>query len=224
MEAVTWLVDVVLHMDVHLAAWAQQLGPWLYVVLFAIIFCETGLVFMPLLPGDSLLFAAGALTVLEGSPLGAGRLIVVLSAAAILGDAVNYAVGYRLGEWLVHRAGTRLVNPRHLERTHAFYEKYGNRTIVLARFVPIVRTFAPFVAGIGKMGYAKFATYNIIGGIAWVASFVLAGHFFGDLPVVKRNFHLVILTIIVISLIPVVYELLRARAQSRRDNVLSRGD
>ena len=215
MELLSGLFDIVLHIDVHLADWAAQAGPWLYLILFLIVFCETGLVVTPFLPGDSLLFAAGAVAALQGSGMRVDLLILTLVVAAVLGDAVNYSIGYRVGPKVFHRTDSKLLNVRHLERTRAFFEKYGSRTIVLARFVPIVRTFAPFVAGIGKMRYRRFAIYNVTGGIVWVVGFVLAGYFFGNLPVVKDRFHIVILAIIFLSVLPIVYEALRARSEAR---------
>ncbi len=211
MEFLSQVLDVILHLDQHLARWTQEMGGWVYVVLFAIVFAETGLVIAPFLPGDSLLFAAGAIAALEGSPLDPVWLVVLLSAAAILGDAVNYTIGRRIGPSIFHSSTSRLLNRKHLERTRRFYEKYGGRTIIIARFVPIVRTFAPFVAGIGEMRYARFALYNVTGGIAWVALFVVTGYLFGNLPIVQRNFHVVILAIIVLSVMPIVVEAVRAR-------------
>jgi membrane-associated protein len=204
-------LDVFLHLDQHLAKWTADRGPWVYVILAAIIFCETGLVVTPFLPGDSLLFAAGALAALDGSPLNVWFMVALLSAAAILGDAVNYAIGYRVGPKVFDRPDSRLLNPRHLRKAQAFYEKYGGRTIILARFVPIVRTFAPFVAGIGKMAYRRFAAFNVVGGVVWCAIFLLAGYFFGNIPAIKRNFHIVIVAIIAISLAPIAIEWWRAR-------------
>jgi len=206
-------LDVILHLDQHLARWTQEMGGWVYVVLFAIVFAETGLVIAPFLPGDSLLFAAGAIAALPGSPLSPVWLVVLLSAAAVLGDAVNYTIGRRIGPSIFHSSTSRLLNRKHLEKTRRFYEKYGGRTIIIARFVPIVRTFAPFVAGIGEMRYARFALYNVTGGIAWVGLFVVAGYLFGNLPFVQRNFHFVILAIIVLSVIPIVVEAWRARRE-----------
>ena len=216
MELLGQLLDIILHLDQHLARWTQEMGGWVYVVLFAIVFAETGLVIAPFLPGDSLLFAAGAIAALEGSPLSPVWLVILLSAAAILGDAVNYTVGRRIGPSIFHSSTSRLLNRKHLERTRKFYEKYGGRTIIIARFVPIVRTFAPFVAGIGEMRYARFALYNVTGGIAWVGLFVVAGYLFGNLPIVQRNFHVVILAIIVLSVIPIVVEAWRARREGNR--------
>jgi membrane-associated protein len=211
MDWIAQVVDVVLHLDAHLVVWADVLGIWLYVILFLIIFCETGLVVTPFLPGDSLLFAVGALISVPGSPLGLVETLVLLSIAGVAGDAVNYAIGYRIGPKVFNR-DTWLLNREHLVRTQRFYEKYGGKTIVLARFMPIVRTFAPFVAGIGQMRYTRFATFNVFGAIAWVCSFVVGGYLFGGLPVVKDNFHTVILGIIVISVIPPIVEYLRARS------------
>jgi len=210
MELLRDAIDIFLHLDQHLQAWTADRGPWVYLILFAIIFCETGLVVMPFLPGDSLLFAAGALAAMDGSPLHPAVLVGLLAAAAILGDAVNYAVGYRLGPKVFSR-DSRLLNRKHLQRAQDFYEKYGGRTIILARFLPIIRTFAPFVAGIGKMQYRRFALFNVTGGVVWVASFILAGYWFGNIPAIKRNFHVVILVIILISVAPIVVEYVRNR-------------
>jgi len=188
-------IDVFLHLDAHLNEWAAALGPGLYLLLFAIVFCETGLVVTPFLPGDSLLFAVGALAAMPGSPIGLGGVILLLVAAAVLGDAVNYAIGKRVGP-KVFQSDSRLFKREHLVRTHEFYERHGGKTIILARFVPIVRTFAPFVAGIGEMTYPRFALYNVTGAVLWVFLFVGGGYAFGNLPTVKRNFHFVILAII----------------------------
>jgi membrane-associated protein len=211
MEFLQTVLDLFLHLDQHLNQWAGVLGPWLYLVLFLIVFCETGLVVTPFLPGDSLLFAVGALASIEGSPISLPLIAILLIVAAITGDAVNYAVGNYLGPMVFTSDHVRFLNRRHLERTHEFYERHGGKTIVLARFVPIVRTFAPFVAGIGKMSYRYFAVYNVTGALAWVLSFLLAGYFFGQIPTVKRNFHIVIVAIIIISILPMVFEYLRAR-------------
>ncbi len=205
------LIDIVLHLDVHLAAWSTAMGPWLYVLLFAIVFCETGLVVTPFLPGDSLLFATGALCALPGSPLGIVQIIALLIAAAILGDAVNYGIGYRVGPKVFKSETSWWLNKKHLMRAQRFYEKHGGKTIVLARFMPIVRTFAPFVAGIGKMKYSRFGMFNITGGIAWVASFTFAGFWFGNLPWVKKQFHIVIIAIIILSVVPIIIEFIKER-------------
>jgi membrane-associated protein len=216
MELIGQFIDVFLHLDQHLNEWAVTLGPWLYALLFLIVFCETGLVVTPFLPGDSLLFAVGALASLDGSPIGLPQVGLLLIVAAVLGDAVNYSIGNYLGPAVFTSERSRLLNKQHLVRTQLFYEKHGGKTIFLARFVPIIRTFAPFIAGIGRMRYGYFATYNVTGAISWVLSFLLAGYFFGQLPAVKRNFQFVILGIIVISLIPVVTEFVRARRDAAR--------
>ncbi len=211
------LIDTLLHIDPKsLSAFAESLGPWFYVVLFAIIFAETGLVVTPFLPGDSLLFAVGAVASHPDSRLSLWVIGTALVIAAVLGDAVNYAIGRALGPRVFSRPSSRLLNQKHLLRAHRFYEEYGGVTIVLARFVPIVRTFAPFVAGIGAMSYPRFALYNIAGGLAWITSFLLLGYWFGGLETVKGNFHLVIGAIIVISVLPGVFEYARARLRRQR--------
>jgi membrane-associated protein len=220
MEFLSEILDVLLHLDAHLNRWAEDLGPWTYVLLFAIVFCETGLVITPFLPGDSLLFAVGALAATEGSPIQVVPVSLLLIAAAVLGDALNYALGKLVGPRVFTSERSRLLNRQHLVRTQRFYERHGGKTIILARFVPIVRTFAPFVAGIGRMPYRRFVLYNVIGGVAWVLLFVGTGNFFGNLPVVERNFHYVILAIIVVSVLPAVFEYLRARAEARREPTL----
>ena len=207
------LLDVVLHLDAHLNQWAADLGPWTYVLLFAIVFCETGLVVTPFLPGDSLLFAVGALAASEGSPIQVWEVSLLLIVAAVLGDALNYSIGKLVGPKVFTRESSRFLKKEHLERTQHFYAKHGGKTIILARFIPIVRTFAPFVAGIGRMQYRRFALFNVAGGVAWVALFIGAGHAFGNLPAVKRNFHFVILGIIVVSVLPAVFEWWRGRKQ-----------
>jgi len=209
-----WLssaIDIFLHLDQHLNAWATTLGPWLYLVLFVVIFCETGLVVTPFLPGDSLLFAIGALVSIPGSPLSLPLVLLLLWSAAVLGDAVNYAIGHYLGPRVFSSPRSWLLNPAHVQRTQEFYAKHGGKTIFLARFVPIVRTFAPFIAGIGKMSYPYFAMWNVTGGLVWVFALVLAGYYFGRIPVVQEHFETVILGIIVVSLLPMVFEWLRAR-------------
>ena len=212
---VAQVVDIFLHLDVHLAELAQTMGPWLYLLLFVIIFAETGLVVTPFLPGDSLLFAAGALAALEASELNVHLLAMLLIVAGVLGDAVNYAVGHYFGPRIFFSEKSWLINKDHLRKTQVFYEKHGPFTIVMARFVPIVRTFAPFVAGIGKMRYSKFATYNVTGALAWVLSFMYGGYFFGNMPLIKRNFHIVIVMIIVLSILPMVVQYFRELRQSR---------
>jgi membrane-associated protein len=216
-DLIAQFVDVFLHLDQHLNQWATTLGPWLYVVLFLIVFCETGLVVTPFLPGDSLLFAVGALASLDGSPIDLPQTALLLVTAAVLGDAANYSIGAYLGPAVFSSDRSRLFNKQHLVRTQLFYERHGGKTIFLARFVPIIRTFAPFVAGIGRMRYRYFATYNVTGAIAWVAVCMGAGALFGEIPIVKRNFELVVLGIIAISLIPVVTEFVRARREAARD-------
>ena len=209
MEFLKDLLDFVLHLDKHLPPIIEEYGAWTYLLLFAIVFCETGLVVTPFLPGDSLLFAAGAFTATGALSLWA--LIAVLAAAAILGDTVNYWVGHFLGDRLLNAKRIRIIKPQHIAYTHEFYEKYGGKTIIIARFVPIVRTFAPFVAGLGSMSYGRFMSYNVIGGVGWVVVCTVAGNLFGNLPVVKNNFSLVVLMIIVISLLPGIWEVWRAR-------------
>jgi membrane-associated protein len=207
--------DVLRHLDQHLAEWSQQLGGWLYLALFAIIFAETGLVVTPFLPGDSLLFAVGALCAVPDSAINLGATLPLLLVAAVLGDAVNYAIGRRLGPKVFTTESSRFLNKKHLLRTQEFYERYGGKTIIIARFVPIVRTFAPFVAGIGQMRYRRFVLFNLIGAVLWVALLLPVGYAFGNLPMIKRNFSIVIFAIIGISLLPAVVELLRGR-RSRR--------
>lgn len=207
----THLIDIFLHLDKHLNEWATALGGGLYGILFLIVFCETGLVVTPFLPGDSLLFAVGALCAIDGSPVSLPLVIALLFAAAVLGDALNYAIGRRLGPAAFRSERSWLLNKKHLLRTQAFYERHGGKTIILARFMPIVRTFAPFVAGIGQMRYRRFFSFNVVGAAAWVASFSTLGFLFGNVPTVKRNFTLVIGVIIVLSVMPGVIEYLRAR-------------
>lgn len=214
MDLVHWFVDFFLHLDRHLAEVIQAYGTWTYALLFAIVFLETGLVVTPLLPGDSLLFAAGSFAALGA--LDVSVLFVLLSAAAVLGDTLNYAIGHYLGPKVFHYERSRFFNPDHLRKTHEFYEKYGGKTIIIARFVPIVRTFAPFVAGIGAMSYLRFLAYNVIGGVLWVAVCLFSGFFFGNLPFVKKNFSLVILVIIVLSVLPPIVEYLRHRGEAKR--------
>lgn len=207
-----WLqtaIDVLLHVDVYLAQITADYGLWTYAILALIVFCETGLVVTPFLPGDSLLFAAGAITAL--GTLDPVVLSILLILAAILGDAVNYAIGRRIGERLLEGRLGRFIRREHIERTHAFYERHGGKTIIIARFMPIVRTFAPFVAGIGAMAYRRFFIYNVAGAVLWVVTFVALGAIFGNTPAVKKNFSLVILGIIVVSILPGVIEFLRSR-------------
>ena len=209
------LIDLITHMDAHLGALSASLGPWMYLFLFMIIFCETGLVVTPFLPGDSLLFAVGALCAVPAANLSLPLMIVILIIGAVLGDAVNYAIGYRVGPRVFSSETSRLLNKKHLLRTQAFYEKHGGKTIIIARFVPIIRTFAPFVAGIGRMGYSRFAMFNVVGGVSWVVGFLVLGFWFGNLPVVKDQFHYVIFGIIFLSVLPIVIEFVRERKASR---------
>jgi membrane-associated protein len=211
MELLAQAIDVFLHLDQHLNQWATTLGPWLYLVLFLVVFAETGLVVTPFLPGDSLLFAIGALASIDGSPISLPLMMVTLIVAGILGDAVNYSIGKWLGPAVFKSERSWIFDPKHLERTQQFYEKHGRKTIFLARFVPIVRTFAPFVAGIGRMSYPVFAAWNVSGALVWVISLTLAGYYFGEIPIVKENFETVILAIIAISVAPIGIEFLRAR-------------
>ncbi|MEI6153440.1 MAG: DedA family protein [Deltaproteobacteria bacterium] len=207
MEWIKYIVDFVIHIDVHLGEIIKNYGLWTYLILFLIIFCETGLVITPILPGDSLLFAAGTFAAL--GTLDVIWLFVLLSVAAVAGDTVNYWIGNLVGPNVFEKEKIPLLNKEHLQRTHQFYEKYGGKTIIIARFVPIIRTFAPFVAGIGTMTYWKFISYNVIGGVAWVAICMFAGYYFGNLTFVKKNFSLVILAIVIISILPGVIEFLR---------------
>lgn len=201
----TEILDIILHLDQHLAQWVAYFGPWIYVILFIIIFAETGLVVTPFLPGDSLLFAVGAIASVESSNLNVHIMAVLLMIAGVLGDFVNYKVGYHMGPKIFKRDKSSLFfNKEHLLRTQHFYEEHGAMTIVIARFAPIIRTFAPFVAGIGKMKYSRFAAYNVGGAIAWVGSFLYAGYIFGNIPAVKRNFHFIIFGVIIVSLLPVL--------------------
>ena len=217
MEFTRHAIDVVLHLDRYMNEWIILFGPGIYVLLFLIIFAETGLVVTPFLPGDSLLFALGALTATENAYLNLPLLCVVLIVAAILGDAVNYSIGKYFGERLFKNPQSRIFRREYLDRTHRFYERHGGKTIVLARFVPIVRTFAPFVAGMGRMTYSQFAFYNVVGALVWVLSITIAGAIFGNLPMVKQNFHIVVLAIIVISVLPVVVEMWKARREIKAE-------
>jgi membrane-associated protein len=217
MDWIRTLLDFVLHIDQHLNQIVADYGTGTYLILWLIVFCETGLVVTPFLPGDSLLFAIGALAARPGSPLNAHFLFLLLFSAAVLGDTVNYHIGKYLGPKAM--AGGRLVKKQHLDRTHAFFEKYGGKTIVLARFVPIVRTFAPFVAGVGTMHYARFLTFNVGGGLLWVGLLLYAGYFFGSHPLVEENFGLVVVAIIVLSVLPAVWEVIAARREARSRRV-----
>lgn len=207
------ILDFVLHLDRHLGGLILQYGAWTYAILFAVIFLETGFVVTPFLPGDSLIFAAGTFAALRS--LDVWLLFGLLSAAAILGDTANYWIGRLVGP-KVFQTGSRLFKKEYLDRTHAFYERHGGKTIIIARFVPIVRTFAPFVAGIGRMSYGRFVAYNVVGGVGWVALFAFGGYFFGTIPFVRRNFSLVIVAIVLVSLLPGVVEFLRHRKRAAK--------
>ncbi len=215
MELIQYLLDILLNLDSHLLELSQQYGTWLYLILFLVVFAETGLVVTPFLPGDSLLFAVGSLCAIGALDLGVSMLLLFV--AAVVGDAVNYHIGQWMGPSVFQREKSRFFRKEYLDKTHAFYEKYGGKTIVIARFVPIVRTFAPFVAGIGAMTYAKFLTYNVVGALLWVISLTLAGYYFGNLPFVRENFSLVIFAIILISILPGVVEYFRHRSQRQSD-------
>ena len=206
-----FLFDFILHIDRHLHQLASEYGLWVYGIVFLIVFCETGLVVLPLLPGDSLLFAAGSLASLPDSQLSPHLLFLGLSIAGILGDTLNYWIGKKIGPKVFVSQESRFFKREYLDKTHAFYLKYGAKTIVIARFIPIIRTFAPFVAGVGKMPYRTFIFYNIIGAVIWVGSFVYAGFYFGQLPFVQTNFKLIILAIIILSIMPPVIEYLKHR-------------
>ncbi len=216
MDAITYFIDLFIHLDKHLSVIIDDYGTWTYLILFMIIFLETGLVVTPFLPGDSLLFAAGTFAAL-GS-LRPGWLFLLLTAAAIIGDTVNYWIGNSVGP-RAFSGEIRFLKQEYLERTQRFYEKHGGKTIVLARFIPIIRTFAPFVAGVGTMEYRRFITYNVFGGIVWVAIFIYGGFFFGNIPVVKENFTLVIMAIIFISVLPPIIEVLRERYRASKVSV-----
>lgn len=213
MEIITTFIDMFMHLDKHLDVIIREYGMWTHVILFLIIFCETGLVITPLLPGDSLLFAVGTFAAL-GS-LDVKLLAVSLSIAAIAGDTVNYWIGHFVGPKVFSKEKSRFFNRDYLDRTHRFYERYGGKTIIIARFIPIIRTFAPFVAGIGRMTYLRFILYNVVGGVAWIGAFLFGGYFFGTLPFIKQNFSLVILAIIIISMLPGLIEFLRHKFSSR---------
>ncbi len=227
------LTDLFLHVDEHLMALTAAYGPWIYAILFAIVFCETGLVVTPFLPGDSLLFATGTLCAGATDGLSLAIVVPLLIAAAVLGDAANYRIGFLVGPGFLESrlAGAarpsglaRFIKREHLERTQRFYEKYGGKTIVLARFVPIVRTFAPFVAGIGRMQYGRFFSYNVIGAIAWVLVCVLSGYFFGGLDFVKEHFELVVLAIVFVSILPIAVEMFRAWLERRNAKLVKAED
>ena len=213
MNVISHLINLILHLDKYLGEIIQNYGTWTYLIMFFMIFMETGFVVTPFLPGDSLIFAAGAFAGL--GYLNVGILFAVLALAAIAGDTANYWIGHFIGP-RAFSGNVRFLKKEYLDRTHAFYEKYGGKTIILARFIPIIRTFAPFVAGVGAMTYPKFIAYNVIGGLAWVALFTFGGYFFGNLPVVQENFTFVILAIIFISILPAIIEVIRSRQEARK--------
>ena len=209
-----FILDFILHIDQYMISIVQDYHTWAYAMLLIIIFCESGLVVTRFLTGDSLLFVAGAISALPGMPIDIHILVLILFAAAVLGDSCNYMIGHFFGRKLFHNPNSRIFKQSYLEKTHEFYKKYGGKTIILARFVPIVRTFAPFVAGMGKMNYYYFMMYNLVGGALWVAVFCYAGYFFGDLPFVQENLKLLIVAIIFISVLPAIIEVVRAKLKS----------
>ncbi len=212
MEFIAQLVDFVLHIDVHLQAIVTQYGPWIYAILFLIVFCETGLVVTPILPGDSLLFAAGSIAAVGGMNI--HLMVMLLIVAAVLGDSVNYEIGRIVG-LKVFKPGARIFKPQYLDKTHDFYEKYGGKAIIIARFMPIVRTFVPFVAGAGRMTYSRFFSFNVIGGILWVTLLSYAGYFFGTREIVQKNLSLVIVGIVFISILPAIIEFIRYKLRKK---------
>ncbi|EYU15236.1 DedA family protein [Photorhabdus luminescens] len=213
-----FIIDFILHIDIHLAELVAQYGHWVYGILFLILFCETGLVITPFLPGDSLLFVAGALAALDSNDLNVHLMVVLMIIAAVIGDAVNYAIGRIFGERLFTNPNSKIFRRSYLDKTHEFYEKHGGKAIILARFVPIIRTFAPFVAGMGKMSYRRFAAYNVIGALVWVLLFTYSGYIFGDMPMVQQNLKLLIVAIIFISILPGVIEIWRHRRAVMKQN------
>lgn len=218
-EFIGYLIDFILHIDIHLKDLCADYGTWVYLILFIIIFCETGLVVTPLLPGDSLLFATGSMAAIGA--LDVRLSILLISLAAILGDSVNYSIGHYIGPKVFFGEPGRFLNREYLMRTHAFYEKHGGKTIIIARFLPIIRTFAPFVAGIGSMTYARFIFFNITGGVLWVLVFVLAGYWFGSIPLIKNNFSMVIMALVLIPGIPAFVEIVRIQLNRRKNNKIS---
>jgi membrane-associated protein len=215
MDIFRMLVDIVLHIDTFIDAQVHVWGAWMYVVMFVVIFCETGLVVTPFLPGDSLLFAAAAVAARQGSPLNIWILFVVIAAAAILGGISNYWIGVKLGPRLLRNPNSRIFRKEYLDRTHAFFERYGGKAVILGRFVPFVRTFAPFLAGVGSMDGRRFHEFNVTGAVAWVAMFVGSGYFFGRIPAVEQNLTLALFAVVVITTIPIVWEFWRTRRAER---------
>ena len=223
MRALVRVVDYLLHIDTHLDMLLLNYGGWFYAVLFLVLFAETGLVVTPFLPGDSLLFAAGAL-VARGQGIGIGWVFLILCAAAIIGDSVNYWIGHTIGPRLLKNENSKVLKKEYLDRTHAFFTRYGGKTIVLARFVPFVRTFAPFLAGVGEMDYVHFITYNVVGGVVWVGLFLFGGYLFGGIPFVANNLVLVLAAVVVITTIPIVFEYLRQRGIAKRVDAKAKAD
>jgi membrane-associated protein len=215
MELIRFLIDFVLHVDQHLALLVSNYGTWVYAILFLIIFCETGLVVTPFLPGDSLLFVAGALTALPSNDLNILLLILIVTFAAVLGDSVNFEIGKFFGEKLFSNPDSKIFKRTYLEKTHHFYEKHGGKTIILARFVPIVRTFAPFVAGMGRMSYQRFISYNIIGGVLWVSIFMLLGYFVGNISWIQNHLSLLVIAIVIVSIFPAIFEIIREKMKKK---------
>lgn len=215
------ILDFILHIQDHLLEFTRSHGPWVYGLLFLIIFCETGLVVTPFLPGDSLLFAVGAIAADPDSGLNVWLAAIIILVAAVVGDTVNYWIGRKCGAWMMNRF-PRIVKPSHITKTNEFFVKYGGKTIILARFVPIVRTFAPFVAGSGEMDYKRFMSFNVIGAILWVAIILPCGWYFGNIPIVKENFELVVLGIIAFSVLPMIWEIARAKWLAKKDSSASR--
>lgn len=213
MELIAQFIDIFLHLDKHLDMLIRDYGTWSYLILFMIVFCETGLVVTPFLPGDSLLFAAGTFAAIGSFQI--TLLFLMLWVAAVLGDTVNYWIGNKLGPKVLQKENSRIFKKQYLDKTHRFFEKYGGKTIVIARFVPIVRTFAPFLAGVGSMTYGRFLAYNVFGGLSWVAIFVFGGYFFGNLDIVKKNFSFIIIAIIIISVMPMVIEYFNMRREEK---------
>jgi membrane-associated protein len=216
MEIIKHAIDFVLHIDRYLDGIAAEYGYLTYGILFLIIFAETGLVVTPFLPGDSLLFAIGAIA--ARGVLDIYTIIILLIMAAILGDTVNYSIGHLMKDKVLSGEKIKFINPKHIEKTHEFYEKYGGKTIIIGRFIPIVRTFAPFVAGVGTMEYKQFIMYNVIGGFVWIISFTVLGYFFGNMPMVKKNFTLVIFGIIILSILPAIIEIIRAKKKQKEES------
>lgn len=213
---IQFIIDFILHIDIHLNQLMAEYGIWVYVILFAIIFCETGLVVTPFLPGDSMLFVGGALAALPSNPLNVHLFALLMILAAVLGDAVNFLIGRFFGEKLFANPNSRIFRRSYLDKTHAFFEHHGGKAIIIARFIPIVRTLAPFVGGMGNMPYRQFALYNILGAIAWIVLFTYAGYFFYNLPFVSNNLHTLVIVVILLSLLPPVIEVIRNKMQQRR--------